>query len=399
MKFYLMHGESLGEAIEQHVAAAAAADAPPKSAKFSHPIEHEDGTVEFGDDPDYDRRDYEFGEYGFPDDGHDYSQYFRPMGQTSGVFVAADGTVSKSLPLSAQYSAPTMVKPTDAPEKEDGEKEDEAGKITKRMIKDGEILLRDAAAQKQAEDGAKKEGDEEEGEEGEVDENGDKVVVLGVPFVVQEQDDFEMQKQLHYKTMDKPDAVLDKILDAGEDEDEVDGVHVEEMPDDFIQQLMQGDSEEEGEFDDDDFFDGDEDEDDKPISRRPEGDALAGLEEQFDEVLKDYESDDIGDLSGDEETCGTMSVEDILAHLEAEETKEVDRLVRMHAARHVLSGPLVNHQYKDDDEEEDAEEEEVTTLEDGTRVKKLKHRMSQSMCLKPGFRSMKNRITITGPLH
>ncbi|PXF48431.1 Protein LTV1-like [Gracilariopsis chorda] len=37
----------------------------------------------------YKRVDYEYGEYGFPDDGYDYSQHFRPIGGAGGVFMDA----------------------------------------------------------------------------------------------------------------------------------------------------------------------------------------------------------------------------------------------------------------------------------------------------------------------
>lgn len=37
----------------------------------------------------YRRADYEYGEYGFPDDGYDYSQHFRPIGGAGGVFMDA----------------------------------------------------------------------------------------------------------------------------------------------------------------------------------------------------------------------------------------------------------------------------------------------------------------------
>ena len=359
VKFYLVHGSARRD--EPGWEDLKPEAARPKGEHFEHPepIEHEDGTVEFGDDPDYDRRDWEYGEYGFPDDGHDYSQYFKPMGQRSGVFVGPDGTVSSTLPIAAEFAPPTLG-PTDFA----GDKERERQEAKrKRKMRDAEFRLRDDE---------KKEDKEEEGEEeGEVDENGEKVVVLGVPFVVQERDDFEMQKELHYRTMEKPDAVLDKILDAPEDKDVVDGVHVEEMPDDFIQQLMEGDDDDLDDYDMDGVGAGSDEE----VSRRPAGDALAAMEEQFDEVLKDYDSDDIGDLSGDEDACGTMNVEDILAHLEAEETKNVDKLLRMHAAAHVLRGPLVDHQYRDDP----ASSGDTTVLEDGTTAVKVQHRKNKKI--------------------
>ena len=356
VKFYLVHGSARTEEPAQEEREERPARRRAENFEPAAPIEHEDGTVEFGDDPEYNRRDWEYGEYGFPDDGHDYSQYFKPMGQTSGVFVGADGSVSSTLPISAEYAPPTLG-PTDFAG--DKERERQEAKM-KRKMRDGEFTLRD--------DEKKKEDEEGEEEEVEVDENGEKVVVLGVPFVVQERDDFEMQKELHYRTMEKPDAVLDKILDAPEDKHVVDGVRVEEMPDDFIQQLMEGDDD----VDDAEYFDGYGTDEEEEVSRRPAGDALASMEEQFDEVLKDYDSDDIGDLSGDEDTCGTMSVEDILAHLEAEETKNVDKLLRMHAAAHVLRGPLVDHQYKDDPEG-------ATVLEDGTTAVKVQQRKNKKI--------------------
>lgn len=369
VKFYLVHGSARRDEPEWDEQRPAARQRG-EHVERAQPIEHEDGTVEFGYDPDYDRRDWEYGEYGFPDDGHDYSQYFKPMGQRSGVFVGIDGNVSTTLPIAAEYAPPTLG-PTDFA----GDKERERQEAKrKRKQRDGEFVLREEEeAKKKSADGEQK---EEDGDEGEVDENGEKVVVLGVPFVVQERDDFEMQKELHYRTMERPDAVLDKILDAPKDKDVVDGVHVEEMPDDFIQQLMEGDN-------DDDDLDGygtDGAGSDGEVSRRPAGDALAAMEEQFDEVLKDYDSDDIGDLSGDEDVCGTMSVEDILAHLEAEETKNVDKLLRMHAAAHVLRGPLVDHQYKDDDADAAAAARgDTTVFEDGAAAVKVQHRKNKKI--------------------
>ncbi|KAH3761336.1 LTV1 protein [Pelomyxa schiedti] len=43
----------------------------------------------------YSKNPFELGEYGFPDDGYDYSQHFRPIGVSGGVFVSASGEVKE----------------------------------------------------------------------------------------------------------------------------------------------------------------------------------------------------------------------------------------------------------------------------------------------------------------
>ena len=75
-----MHGETIADVIDRAERAANGRSSSSHDAPFQRPeiVEHEDGTVEFGDDPDYDPKEWELGEYGFPDDGHDYSQYFKP---------------------------------------------------------------------------------------------------------------------------------------------------------------------------------------------------------------------------------------------------------------------------------------------------------------------------------
>ncbi|KAI0562758.1 Low temperature viability protein [Gracilaria domingensis] len=48
-----------------------------------------DDAVQIPSEEDYNKRDYELGEFGFPDDGYDYSQHFRPIGGGGGVFMDA----------------------------------------------------------------------------------------------------------------------------------------------------------------------------------------------------------------------------------------------------------------------------------------------------------------------
>lgn len=40
----------------------------------------------------YERKEFELGEFGFPDDGYDYSKHFKPMGSVGAVFIAAPNT-------------------------------------------------------------------------------------------------------------------------------------------------------------------------------------------------------------------------------------------------------------------------------------------------------------------
>ena len=65
------------------------------------------GNVRFSEEEDrkygYNRRDWELGEYGFPDDGFDYSKYFKPIGGGAGVFVDQNGKVAEVAPFSAYF--------------------------------------------------------------------------------------------------------------------------------------------------------------------------------------------------------------------------------------------------------------------------------------------------------
>lgn len=384
----------------------------------------------------YRYEDWVDAEYGFPDDGYDYSQHFMPMG--NGVFISPDGNVEDKIPIydarsimPENFTDPTKRK--SAPKKvvNDSDEPDELIDVVAlskgRQKKNVPMISRDkvpnrvgandnliennnntgmvkdfilAVVERDDLDIPRDDDDENQQQKIRItddDENeGHKPEKLSkVINVFEPQEDFESQQHL-YKNLSKPldkdieralnegsidqkykstikmlkekekqknfdtkknhDDVTDDVMrdieeeeeeDYNDDDDDNDYV-IEEMPDDFITQLMEGNDE----FEDDDFFDnyqeGDDidgfyyddddeyyDEEDGDDEQHRRGNRKDDeLEDQLlDDLLDEY--DDYGDLSGDEETCGTMSIQSILAHLEADDArkdskKERARLTKYH---------------------------------------------------------------------
>lgn len=374
----------------------------------------------------YRYEDWAYAEYGFPDDGYDYTQHFMTMG--NGVFISPDGNVEDTLPI---YDARSIMpdpstrgeEVAQAPSKRDDSDEPEElidvmALSRGRQNKSVPMISRDKAPNRVGASAnnnvinsitvnnnmrkdfilavvERDDLDEPREEDQKIrvagidgEESGEKPEKLSkIINVFEPQGDFESQLHL-YKDLNKPlDKDIERALNEGsidlkykstikmmkqkkfadekkadaekndddvmndeeeydgEGDDDDEGCEVEEMPDDFITQLMEGDGEDDGGFFDryqegddvdgfyydDDYDDYDDYDDDDARRRNPEDEEFEN--QQLDDLLDEY--DDYGDLSGDDETCGTMSIQSILAHLEADDArkdskKERARLTKYH---------------------------------------------------------------------
>lgn len=76
-------------------------------------------------DAEYSRREYEYGEFGFPEDGYDYSKHFKPIGGGGGVFMDAVTGVQK--PEAVEGSIAFREERNDVQREGEGEEEEEWG--------------------------------------------------------------------------------------------------------------------------------------------------------------------------------------------------------------------------------------------------------------------------------
>ena len=383
----------------------------------------------------YRYEDWVDAEYGFPDDGYDYSQHFLAMG--NGVFISPDGNVEDKLPI---YDARSIMpadlqggakpqqqqqqqkkKPTSNSDEPDelidvmalsrGRKTKEVPMVPRSKAATTTTTTTAAVAANNSgangDSGLRKDfiiavverddldqprDDEDEKRhminDGGNNDKGEPEKLSKIINVFESQGDFESQEHV-YKNLDKPlDKDIERALNEGsidlkykstikqmrekkmneengddvtddaknDDENENEESEcgeVEEMPDDFITRLMEDDGREgdddffdnykegddidgfyyDDEDDDDDFYN-DEEEEEMRRERRganPEDEEFENR--QLDDLLDEY--DDYGDLSGDDETQGSLSIQSILAHLEADDArrdtkKERARLTKNH---------------------------------------------------------------------
>eukprot|EP01105_Mastigella_eilhardi_P021793 TRINITY_DN5302_c0_g1_i4.p1 TRINITY_DN5302_c0_g1~~TRINITY_DN5302_c0_g1_i4.p1 ORF type:complete len:441 (+),score=140.45 TRINITY_DN5302_c0_g1_i4:32-1324(+) len=273
----------------------------------------EEGWV--GDESDYyERSQFELGEYGFPDDGYDYSQHLRQIGVGGGMFVCPDGTVTTDIP-------PVPASEEQVLQAQEGAAQEGKKAKAKGKAKKAPLVLAEEAGAPAATAAVRP--------------------ALNNAFVP---DEHEEDPDFRNASVQKLDPEVEKFLNG----DVANTDDYDEMPDDFVAQLMQG-GEGEGEGEDEggegyeyggEFGDEDEDEGDgdylgeereererqrklRPAVYRgaahaenacspvdlPRTQEQQLLDEQFDRVLEEYDSDEIGELDEDA-TRGTVSLED-----------------------------------------------------------------------------------------
>eukprot|EP00727_Mastigamoeba_balamuthi_P012883 m51a1_g8217 hypothetical protein (571) ;mRNA; r:87530-89620 len=285
---------------------AAPSDAPQDPSDPSDPAQEPETAEEA-----YDRRQWELGEYGFPDDGYDYSQHFKTMGGGKGVFVGKDGKVGSAVPLDA------TVKP----------------QVVPALHADATSAAPGAAEAPAAAAAAASSSSSSATGAATAEGMGEAVFVP--------QDSAEEQRRRHYRevALDEVDEDVRRVL-AGDVVESGD----DDMPDDFIAQLMEADKhppqqqrQRRTAAPEEDEGDEGEEEDEQEaaaaammmraggggrmtmkervkMAMMREGDLdVRAIEEQrlADVLLAEYDDEQIGGLSGDEGTRGGMSVDDV----------------------------------------------------------------------------------------